>query len=182
MDHNINDYIITRTTTRQQQHPTNYLSQNFICKQEINESESMNNLMNNSSSSLLLSPSSDPLFGELPQLESPTMPLVKRQSSISLVEVEEDDEKIVGGEEFGKKKVTDWRALDKFVASQLSHGNNNNNHNNNNKEEEDCDGTDDMGLMLLLQSGREEEGAGSKFSDFLNSTSDCDIGICVFDK
>ncbi|KAK9036348.1 hypothetical protein V6N11_078353 [Hibiscus sabdariffa] len=69
------------------------------------------------------------------------------------------------------KKVADWRALDKFVASQLSHdedrfddgggvssieaiGNNNNN--------------SDMALMLL-PSDREER---NKFNEFLNSSSD----------
>ncbi|KAL3527188.1 hypothetical protein ACH5RR_011844 [Cinchona calisaya] len=157
------DYI-----TRHQ--PPSYPSHNnFICKQEIEQAETLNNFINNN----------DP-YVQLPQLESPSMPLLKRPtSSISLIENAEEDENIKGcsSSSSSSKKVTDWRALDKFVASQLSH------------DEERYEGdlvssgfddqdSSDLGL-LLLQSGREEE---SKLNGFLSSSSDCDIGICVFDK
>ncbi|KAK8566296.1 hypothetical protein V6N13_021368 [Hibiscus sabdariffa] len=67
------------------------------------------------------------------------------------------------------KKVVDWRALDKFVASQLSHEDRFDDgrgvssivaiDNNNNS---------DMALMIL-QSSREER---NKLNEFLNSSSD----------
>jgi hypothetical protein len=74
------------------------------------------------------------------------------------------------------QKVTDWRALDKFVASQLSQ-----------EDRYDGDGVSSfVGAdnnsdlpFLLLQSGRDD---GNKFNGFLGSSSDCDIGICIFEK
>ncbi|KAJ6739950.1 hypothetical protein OIU79_000161 [Salix purpurea] len=76
------------------------------------------------------------------------------------------------------QKVTDWRALDKFVASQLSH-----------EDRYDGDGvssfvgaennSSDMPL-LLLQSGRDE--GNNKFNGLLSSSPDCDFGICIFEK
>lgn len=154
------DYI-----TRQPQN--NYLSQNFMCKQEI-EAENLNNFLN----------TTDP-FAQLPQLESPSMPQLKKPSAVTLVsENAEDDEQTLRGCSSSSKKVTDWRALDKFVASQLSH------------DQQTYEGdvvsagfegheSSDLGL-LLLQSGREE--GSSKLNGFFSSSSDCDIGICVFDK
>ncbi|KAJ6989634.1 3-oxo-5-alpha-steroid 4-dehydrogenase family protein isoform 1 [Populus alba x Populus x berolinensis] len=65
-------------------------------------------------------------FVQLPQLESPSLPLIKRpSSSVSLIsennnsnkEVEEQNRMLSNN---STQKVTDWRALDKFVASQLS--------------------------------------------------------------
>uniref|UniRef100_A0A5B6YNL3 Putative NAC domain-containing protein 7 isoform X1 n=1 Tax=Davidia involucrata TaxID=16924 RepID=A0A5B6YNL3_DAVIN len=150
------DYI-----TRQ---PHNFLSQNFMCKQEM-EVDNMNFMH------------SDHQFVQLPQLESPSLPLIKRPSSASLIsENNEEEEQIRGCNSNTTKKVTDWRALDKFVASQLS-------------QEDRYEGDGllssfgaqnnlDMPL-LLLQSGREE---GTRFNGFLTSSSDCDIGICVFNK
>ncbi|KAA3461112.1 NAC domain-containing protein 7-like [Gossypium australe] len=68
-------------------------------------------------------------FVELPQLESPSLPLINKPAPISLIsenivnygeeEEEEADKKRMCNA--NTKKVTDWRALDKFVASQLSH-------------------------------------------------------------
>ncbi|XP_022752164.1 NAC domain-containing protein 37-like isoform X2 [Durio zibethinus] len=120
-------------------------------------------------------------FVQLPQLESPSLPLIKRPSSISLISEstnyeEEDHQNRMCN---NTKKVTDWRALDRFVASQLSHedrydgeGVSSFDINNNNNS--------DMALLLLESSGREE---GNKLNEFLNlSSSDCDIGICIFDN
>lgn len=149
------------------QPPTgNFMSQNLLCKQEIEAN-------NNSSFNFLHSDQ----FVQLPQLESPSLPLMKRPSSMSLVSEnnrDEDDQQITKRSKINKNvndRVTDWRALDKFVAYQLSH---------------DDDGVSsyephngsDLG-MLLLQNGREE---GPKLDDFLSSTSNRDIGICIFDK
>ncbi|GMJ04860.1 Arabidopsis NAC domain containing protein 37, vascular related NAC-domain protein 1 [Hibiscus trionum] len=114
--------------------------------------------------------------------------LMKRPSSVSLISdntkhEEEEDEvqnRIICN---NNKKVTDWRALDKFVASQLS--------------QEDIfddgggvssfevidnisnDDNSDMALMLLQNGSR---GEGNKLDEFLNSSSDFDIGICLFAK
>ncbi|KAG6766721.1 hypothetical protein POTOM_027892 [Populus tomentosa] len=155
------DYI-----TRQ---PQNFLAQNFLCKQEI-EGDNLNFMHSEN-------------FVQLPQLESPSLPLIKRpSSSVSLIsennnsnnEVEEQNRKLSNN---STQKVTDWRALDKFVASQLSQ-----------EDTYDGDGvssfvgaennSSDMSL-LLLQSGRDE---GNKFNGFLSSSPDCDIGICIFEK
>ena len=143
--------------------PQNFLAHNFLCKQEI-EAENLNFFHSDQ-------------FVELPQLESPSMPQIKRpSSSISLIsEKNEEDEQIRGLN--NNQKVTDWRALDKFVASQLS------------QEDKFVErdrvessfgarNNSDMAL-LLLQSDREE---ANKLNGFLSSSSECDIGICIFDK
>ncbi|PPR88877.1 hypothetical protein GOBAR_AA31808 [Gossypium barbadense] len=82
----------------------NFLPQNLLCKKEA---DNYSNFVDHS----------DDQFVELPQLESPSLPLIKRPSSISekTKHEEEDDEELNNS-----KKLTDWRALDKFVASQLS--------------------------------------------------------------
>ncbi|XWS42156.1 hypothetical protein CRYUN_Cryun17cG0143800 [Craigia yunnanensis] len=148
--------------------PQNFLPQNLLCKQE-KEADNLNFVH-----------SSDQ-FVQLPQLESPSLPLIKRPNSISIISEninyeEEEQNRIICNK---TKKVTDWRALDKFVASQLSQEDRydgegvssfDTNNNNNNS---------DMALLLLQSSSREE---GSKLNEFLNSSSDCDIGICIFDK
>ncbi|KAG8662796.1 hypothetical protein MANES_01G144500v8 [Manihot esculenta] len=152
--------------------PQNFLAQNFLCKQEL-EADNLS-FMNCEN------------FVQLPQLASPSLPLIKRPSSMSLI-LENNNNNSNNNEEeeqargcnvnSNKKKVTDWRALDKFVASQLS-------------QEDKYDGDNavssfggeygsDMSL-LLLQSGRDDE---NKFNGFLTSSSDdCDIGICIFEK
>ncbi|KAJ7944190.1 NAC domain-containing protein [Quillaja saponaria] len=146
--------------------PQNFLSQNLMCKQEIE------------ADNLSFMHSSDQ-FVQLPQLESPSLPLITRPSSMSLISSnnnEEDDHNIRGSNSNINQKVTDWRALDKFVASQLSQ-----------EDRHEGDGglssfdghnNSDMAL-LLLQSSRDE---GSKLSPFLNRNSDSDIGICIFEK
>ncbi|KAJ6989856.1 NAC domain-containing protein 37 isoform X2 [Populus alba] len=156
------DYI-----TRQ---PQNFLAQNFLCKQEI-EGDNLSFMHSEN-------------FVQLPQLESPSLPLIKRpSSSVSLIsennnsnkEVEEQNRMLSNN---STQKVTDWRALDKFVASQLSQ-----------EDTYDGDGvssfvgaennSSDMS-SLLLQSGRDE--GNNKFNGFLSSSPDCDIGICIFEK
>ncbi|PIN10449.1 hypothetical protein CDL12_16971 [Handroanthus impetiginosus] len=136
---------------QQQQPPLTFLAQNLICKQEIEPSETLQFVQSDQ-------------FVQLPQLESPS--ILKRPNS-------EDDIDRCFREISSSKKVTaDWRDLDKFVASQLSHGDGSGFENYNGS---------DLGL-LLLQSGRDPEEGGSKLNEVSSSTSDCDIGICIFNK
>nr|UBT01662.1 NAC transcription factor 58 [Litchi chinensis] len=100
------------------QQPQGFLSQNLLCKQEI-EADNLSFMQSDQNL-------------QLPQLESPSLPLLKRPiSSISLTS--ENNEELVEDHQqqnrktsnnaattTTKKAVTDWRALDKFVASQLS--------------------------------------------------------------
>ncbi|XP_010271445.1 PREDICTED: NAC domain-containing protein 37-like [Nelumbo nucifera] len=146
--------------------PIDYIprqNQNFVCKQEI-EAENLNFLHSDH-------------FVQLPQLESPSLPLIKRPIVPSMVpSVNNEEEETIRGCKNYTEKVTDWRALDKFVASQLSQEN-----------RYDSEGISNFGAhpssdtaLLLLQSSREE---GNKLMNgFFNSSSDCDIGICIFDK
>ncbi|KAG6773878.1 hypothetical protein POTOM_021216 [Populus tomentosa] len=147
--------------------PQGFLAHNFLCKQEIEGDKS--SFMHSEN------------FVQLPQLKSPSEPLIKRPtSSMSLIS-ENNNSKNEEVEQNGvsnnnTQKVTDWRALDKFVASQLSQ-----------EERYDGDGVSSfVGAennsdlpFLLLQSGRDD---GNKFNGFLSSSSDCDIGICIFEK
>lgn len=158
---------------------------NIMCKQEMEaENVKFMQLYN-----------SDP-FVQLPQLESPTLPLVKRSSSISLLSEsnEEDDQptKIRVNNNNRNPKVTDWRALDKFVASQLSQedafegegdssfGAQNNNSNsiiiNNNHNSED------MAILLMQNNRGDDEESGGLYKGFLSSNSESDFGICIFEK
>lgn len=152
------DHLISRQ-------PQSFLAQNFMCKQEI-EADNLSCMHADQ-------------FVQLPQLESPTLPLVKKPSTVSLVsETNEDDDqnRISNNNNNNTKKVTDWRALDKFVASQLSQGDR---HEADALPSFDNHTSSDMAL-LLLQSSRDNE--GNKLSPFLSTSSDCDIGICVFEK
>nr|TKS00241.1 hypothetical protein D5086_0000184540 [Populus alba] len=147
--------------------PQGFLAHNFLCKQEI-EGDNLSFMHSEN-------------FVQLPQLKSPSEPLIKRPtSSMSLIS-ENNNSKNEEVEQNGvsnnnTQKVTDWRALDKFVASQLSQ-----------EERYDGDGVSSfVGAennsdlpFLLLQSGRDD---GNKFNGFLSSSSDCDIGICIFEK
>jgi hypothetical protein len=147
--------------------PQNYLSQNFMCKQEI-EADNLGGFMHSDQ------------FVQLPQLASPSLPLIKRPAS-SISRISENNEEEL--EQMNRvcnnnsKKVTDWRALDKFVASQLSQ-----------EDRFDGDGESSFGAhdrnsdmsLLLLQSSRVDD--EEKLNGFLNSSSDCDIGICIFEK
>lgn len=174
-------------------HPnsSNFLSQNFLCKQEL-EADNLS----------FINSDHDP-FVQLPQLESPSLPPIKRPtSSISLISEnnEEDDQQIRGyynnndnnnNNNHNQLKVTDWRSLDKFVASQLSqedrydessnhilHGMSSFGH------QKMIDNSDMAPLPLYLQSDYAEE--GSKINGFFSSSSnsdDCDnIGICIFEN
>ncbi|MQL96107.1 hypothetical protein Taro_028777 [Colocasia esculenta] len=137
--------------------------QDCFCKQET-EPDSLSFLQANP-------------FMQLPQLESPSVPLPKRPSLLSLASEYEEEEYVRGSSSSSNnaERVTDWRALDKFVASQLS-------------QEERFDGESaidvgvhdgsDMAALLLLQNGAE----GSKLNEFLGTGSECDIGICIFEK
>ena len=143
--------------------PQNLLSQNFLCKREI-EADNLTFMQ------------ATEHFVQLPQLESPSLPLMKRPSSVSLLsENNEEEDQNRGCNYNNSEKVTDWRALDKFVASQLSQ-----------EDRYEGDGVSSFGghhdsdmALLLLQSSRDE---ANKLNGFLNSSSDCDIGICVFEK
>ncbi|KAI8537038.1 hypothetical protein RHMOL_Rhmol10G0303700 [Rhododendron molle] len=168
---------------------SNFLSQNFLCKQEL-EADNLS----------FINSDHDP-FVQLPQLESPSLPLIKRPTpSISLISEnnEEDDQQIRGyynnndnNNNHNQLKVTDWRSLDKFVASQLSqedrydessnhilHGMSSFGH------QKVIDNSDMAPLPLYLQSDYAEE--GSKINGFFSSSSnsdDCDnIGICIFEN
>nr|CAB3502162.1 unnamed protein product [Digitaria exilis] len=130
---------------------------------------------------------------ELPQLESPSAPLAPNRRS----QASSADEVVDSGSRRGKKKArahdddkvaaaaTDWRALDKFVASQLSPvecleamaagdvGSSQLEH----CGEED----DDMAALLFLNSdGREE---AERWTGLLGpAAGDGDFGLCVFEK
>ena len=131
---------------------------NIMCKQEM-EAENVKLLQYN-----------DP-FVQLPQLESPSLPLVKRSSSISLLSdcYEEEHQPTKRRNNTNNTKVTDWRALDKFVASQLSQdeafegegdsrfGAQNNSHNHNSV---------DMAILLMQNRVDDEE---NMYKGFLSS-------------
>ncbi|XP_023517496.1 NAC domain-containing protein 37-like [Cucurbita pepo subsp. pepo] len=153
---------------------------NMMCKQEM-EGENVKLIAYN-----------DP-FVQLPQLESPSLPLMKRSSSISLVsECNEEEEPPTkrrydnNNNNNRSSKVTDWRALDKFVASQLSQedafegegdsrfGAQNNNYNNNNNHN-----SADMAILLMENRVHDEE---NLYKEFLSSNPESDFGICIFEK
>ncbi|CAK9320725.1 unnamed protein product [Citrullus colocynthis] len=167
---------------------------NIICKQEMEQAENVKFIQYN-----------DP-FVQLPQLESPSLPLMKRSSSISLVSECNEEEDPPTKRRYNNhnnnnninSKVTDWRALDKFVASQLSQGdafegegdssfgvqNNNNNNNNNNNviinnNNNNHINSADMAILLMQNRGEDEE---NLYKGFLSSNSESDFGICIFEK
>ncbi|TKY55880.1 NAC domain-containing protein 37 [Spatholobus suberectus] len=142
--------------------PQKFSAQNFLYKQET-EADNLSFMH------------ADQLV-QLPQLECPSLPLIRKQSSVSLISDNNEEYDYQKGLS-NTQKVTDWRALDKFVASQLSQ-----------EERHEIEGmssfathtSSDMAL-LLLQNSRENE--RNKLNPFSNtSSSDCDIGICVFEK
>ncbi|XP_061345654.1 NAC domain-containing protein 37-like [Gastrolobium bilobum] len=141
--------------------PQSFLAQSFMCKQEI-EADNMS-FMNQDQ------------FVQLPQLESPSLPLLKRPNTVSLIPDNNEDDNQNKLSNNNTEKVTDWRALDKFVASQLSQEDM---HETNALSSFETNTSSDMALFLL-QSSRDE---GNKLSPFLSTSSDCDIGICVFEK
>ncbi|XP_024975433.1 NAC domain-containing protein 76-like [Cynara cardunculus var. scolymus] len=168
------------------QPPSSVFSQSFMCKQELEAAESLNFVHCDQ-------------FVQLPQLESPSLPSTKRPiSSISLVSSsenndQEDDLAGSGGRNINNNsknnkenanKVTDWRALDKFVASQLSHEDR---YGVGEGLSSSFEGKEHSDLAyMFMEGGREEEdgGGGGKLNGLLSSISQdhCDIGICIFDK
>ncbi|CAN1757445.1 NAC domain-containing protein 37 [Linum perenne] len=109
--------------------------------------------------------------GQLPQLESPnSLALMKRPITSSSADINKNynnsTDKIGG-------KVRDWRALDKFVASQLSQNDDELYYNGGGGGESSS--VLDLPELLGLQSSDQSTG-------FFSSNSDCDIGICLFDK
>nr|XP_034571889.1 NAC domain-containing protein 37-like isoform X1 [Setaria viridis] len=125
---------------------------------------------------------------ELPQLESPSAPLAPNPSQASSADEVDGAESGRRGKKARADKVaTDWRALDKFVASQLS--------------PTECGGSleatapaaamanvglehgedDDMAALLFLNSdGREE---AERWKGLLGPAGgDGDFGLCVFEK
>ncbi|ESQ50654.1 hypothetical protein EUTSA_v10022756mg [Eutrema salsugineum] len=166
-----------------QQH--NIFGKGLMCKQELEGMFDGLNYMQ-----------SDHQFIQLPQLQSPSLPLMKRpSSSMSIASVdnnnnyklslqeEESFESILSKENKRKKKNKimlggDWRELDKFVASQLmseeDHGTSGYiGHHHINHEDMEMDSS-------MSLNDRDEE---NRFiSEFLSTNLDYDIGICVFDK
>lgn len=171
--------------------PHNFSPANlFACKHEI-EGDSLSFIGNLNAE----------LFLQLPQLESPSLSLMKRP----IISVCEEESDARYSSLSNKRSVTDWRALDKFVASQLSqedrYSNNNggedgDNNNNNNNTTNDFTGSfsggngssnspGQMALLLLHGGGREERNvnnSSSLMSGFWSSEADRDIGICIFEK
>lgn len=147
-------------------HQTNYINlhQSFMCKQEIEADNS--NLVRSDQ------------FVQLPQLESPSLPQMKRPtSSISLVSdnnEEEENNVIISN----NKVTTDWRELDKFVASQFC--------------QEERYGEFEEGGLRFINGGNNDDNnggmglvleEGERLNGLLSSRADsCDIGICIFDK
>lgn len=86
------------------QQPQKFSAPNFLYKQEIEA----DNLSFMHAEQLV----------QLPQLVSPSLPLVKKQSSVTIIRENNENDYQRGLS--NTKKVTDWRDLDKFVASQLS--------------------------------------------------------------
>lgn len=153
--------------TRQPPNLSNNNFNNLLCKQETSMDQAAENNLN-------FSYTNSDQFIQLPQLESPSLPLLKRPiSSMSLVSDNNNNNNNNNHDEDGSKNVTaDWRALDKFVASQLSHE-------ETTLYEDDQHNCSDLGMLLLLS----DRGEGPKLNEILSSSSeDSDIGICLFDK
>lgn len=169
-----------------QQH--NIFGKGLMCKQELEGMvDGINYIQSNQ-------------FIQLPQLQSPSLPLMKRpSSSMSITSMdnnynyklpladEESFESFIRGEDRRKKKkqvmmTGNWRELDKFVASQLMSQEDNGTssfagHHIVNEDKNNNDVEMDSSMFL---SEREEE---NRFvSEFLSTNSDYDIGICVFDN
>ncbi|KAK7252954.1 hypothetical protein RIF29_37278 [Crotalaria pallida] len=144
--------------------PQSFLAQTLMCKQEIEAADNNLSSMHNNN------PHHPEQFVQLPQLESPSLPFAKKP-------LVSDNNKGLDDEQNKTKKVTtDWRDLDKFVASQLSQEDRHESHHHGVLSSfENHTSSADMAL-LLMQNSRDD-------NQFLNAiSSDCDIGICVFEK
>ncbi|RLN39975.1 secondary wall NAC master switch [Panicum miliaceum] len=128
---------------------------------------------------------------ELPQLESPSAPLAPNPSQASSAdEVDGADSGRRGKKARYDRMATDWRALDKFVASQLSPAECGGGSleatasvaaANNVGSQLDHGEDDDMAELLFLNSdGREE---AERWTGLLGPAGgDGDFGLCVFEK
>ncbi|GAB4847510.1 hypothetical protein Ancab_026569 [Ancistrocladus abbreviatus] len=162
----------------QKHQPQSFLPPNRQCKQEL-ESDAANFIHTDH-------------FVQLPQLESPSLPLLKSPLT-SISDLISDQSNNNNNTDYhqedqdqnkGQEKVTDWRALDKFVASQLM---SQDNESDRQGVSAGFGGDDDsynseMAALLLLQSegSRDED---NKLSGLLmSSNTDSDIGICIFDQ
>uniref|UniRef100_A0A803NB36 NAC domain-containing protein n=1 Tax=Chenopodium quinoa TaxID=63459 RepID=A0A803NB36_CHEQI len=133
-------------------------------------------------------------FLQLPQLESP----LSTKRTISIVSQNNNNSSNSTTTTIGEinnmnkaSKVTDWRELDQFVASQLSQDPKTlDDHDQSlNRHLSSFSHTSDLEALLLLHGGdeREEEviDAGKLISGFISTSSSADsdnIGICIFDK
>ncbi|KAM0872110.1 hypothetical protein ACQ4PT_038932 [Festuca glaucescens] len=136
---------------------------------------------------------------ELPQLESPSAPLPRKKAS---AEQEEEEDAMDAGRRrrpgktarVDNETTTDWRALDKFVASQLSPAECGALEGNpasstaaaacaSSQEQLDHHDDDDMAALLFLNSdGRDEMERWTGLLSSAGTGVDGDLGICVFDK
>ncbi|KAI4381756.1 hypothetical protein MLD38_007801 [Melastoma candidum] len=143
-----------------------YLASQFLCKQEVVTEQAL------AADNLSIFSDPDDYFLHLPHLEGPSVPQIKSKTARSDVD------------SHCKTSVTDWRALDKFVASQLS------------QEEKlyevDVEATtsldhpgnqhpssyqDRVAASFLLLEDEGDNGDG-KLSGFLSSSDgQCDVGI-----
>lgn len=166
------------------QPPGSLFSQSFMCKQELEGAENLKYLHSD-------------LFIQLPQLESPSFPSIKRPSSISLVSLsenndQEDDLPRMGNIDNNNtnnnkdipNKVTDWRALDKFVASQLSQEDGYDLGEGLSSNFQGKENSDLADVFMEVGKEKEDAGGGGEMNGFLISRNqdECDIGICIFDK
>ncbi|KAI3747719.1 hypothetical protein L6452_10318 [Arctium lappa] len=179
----MDDYTITTPSS------SSFLStQRFMmCKQELEAAENLKFVQYDHHDE----------FIQLPHLESPSLHSIKRPIISSISENDQENVHIRIEEIRNTKKnndmnkVRDWRALDKFVASQLSQD-----------PEIECvgegvslsfEGNRDSDLSyMFLQCGREEDGGGGgsgggggKLAGLLSSTrSDdhFDIESCIYDN
>ncbi|KAK9670610.1 hypothetical protein RND81_13G212800 [Saponaria officinalis] len=208
----VNSIIDPIYISRQSQ-TTSYFAKNnnnLLCKQELESEALLANFMHSTSSSV-------DNFLQLPQLESPTqiLPSLKRVSSNigsnnysnnnssynNNGNSNSNNNNYQGTSNFYDMgdQVTDWRALDKFVASQLSQdpnevvGNESKNRGHEqgnssyNYHEESCSSDIEAILMMHGSIGREEYelSEGSKLvNGFLNTSlgNNDNIGVCLFDK
>ncbi|XP_073290878.1 NAC domain-containing protein 76-like isoform X2 [Primulina huaijiensis] len=135
--------------------PLNSLAENLVFKQETDAAAETLNLVEYPDQ-----------FVQLPELDSPPLLTVKKPSSVTEIRASNEDDNGDYIKEYCKSKnVMDWRDLDRFVASQLSHG------------DAEYEGDRVSSFQDLLTCGEE----GAKLNDAISSDI-CDIGICIFNK
>ncbi|KAK9698716.1 hypothetical protein RND81_08G125900 [Saponaria officinalis] len=171
-------------------HQHHHQQQMYLCKQELELPYNM-------------SSHRDP-FLQLPQLESPKMPLntascssmpiyrsnnnVNLHSSPQLAQDQIMNQQQLdsifgndcgpgsGSDQIVDDQVTDWRVLDKFVASQLSHGD----HAPHGKELNYSNApmfpvSEHMGMMVSPNSDNQDPGAGPEYGSTSNSSCQIDM-------